>query len=347
MLFCYTIKINHEIEPLYPAMKDACRSSKQTPMITKSLYLIVSIDVEEDMPDWKIQPSITIRNMEGILRLQGLFDKYNIRPTYLLDYPFASNHKAVAYFSTIKKKCEIGTHIHPWNTPPLTDEESKRAEYICNLPYERQYEKIKTVTNELSRAFGDPPTSFRAGRFGFNEATKDILGCLGYLVDSSITPMVSWKWDNGPSFLNYSSTGPFWMNCSDGKILEVPVTIGLNRNIPGFLKNMYTSVARFNKINRLLGKEYLNLLDLVWLYPTHFTDTEMINLVDIMITKSLNVFNIFFHSNETKAGESGYIKTEDDVKKHFKCLEAFFDYAINKKGMKSVTLSEYRNLHRD
>jgi hypothetical protein len=315
-------------------------------IILKDLYLIVSIDVEEDMPGWKIKPDLTIRNLETILDLQSLFDKYNIRATYLLNYPFASNKKAIDYFSAIKEKCEIGAHMHPWNTPPLTDEESKKAEYPSNLLYERQFEKIKTVTSEITKAFGSPPVSYRAGRFGFNEATKDILARLGYLVDSSITPMVSWKWDNGPSFLNYRSR-PFWMDCREGKILEVPVTIGLNRHIPEIFKKIYLRAARFNKINRLLGKDYLNLLDVIWLYPTHFTEKEMLNLVDVMIANSQDVFNVFFHSNEIKAGESGFIRTEEDVKNFFKRLEIFFDHVINGKKMKSVTLSQYRNLYKN
>ena len=42
---------------------------------TKDLYLVVSIDVEEDLPNWEIEETTTIRNLEGIPGLQKLFDK--------------------------------------------------------------------------------------------------------------------------------------------------------------------------------------------------------------------------------------------------------------------------------
>ncbi len=308
------------------------------------LYLIVSIDVEEDMPDWKIEPATTIRNLEGIPRLQELFEKYNIRPTYLLNYAFASNEKAVKYFNGISNKCEIGAHMHPWNTPPLTAEESTKNDYPSNLPYERQYEKIKTVTDELTKAFKKSPTSYRAGRFGFNDDTKDMLIRLGYLVDSSISPMVSWKKDKGPSFLNYRAK-PFWMGNSGSKILEVPVTIGLSRNLPGLLEKIYLRLPRVTRIRGLLSKDHLNLLDLFWLYPALFSEKDMIALVDVMIKKPVNVFNVFFHSSEIKTGESIYTRTENELKEYYRRLDLFFDYAVNEKEMKSITLSEYRNHH--
>lgn len=307
----------------------------------KERYLIVSIDVEEDMPNWKIEDSLTIRNLNGIPQVQALFEKYNVRPTYLLNYAFASNEKAVGYFKSISDRCEIGAHMHPWNTPPLTIEESKKNDYPSNLPYERQYEKIKTVTDILTKAFHKPPTAYRAGRFGFNEDTKDILISLGYLVDTSISPMISWEEDNGPSFLNYRAS-PFWMHNAESKILEVPVTIGLSRDLPGWIEKIYLRLPAFTRIRGLLSRDYLKLVDLFWLYPAVFTETEMITLVDVMIEKSLDVFNVFFHSSEIEPGESIYTRTEEDVKKYFKRLEIFFDYVINEVKMKSVTLSEYR-----
>jgi hypothetical protein len=310
------------------------------------LFLIVSIDVEEDMPNWQIEESITIRNLEGIPRLQELFVKYGVRPTYLLNYAFASNEKAVKYFSDISKKCEIGAHMHPWNTPPLTEDETIKIEYPSNLSYQRQFDKIKTVTEELARAFGSRPVSYRAGKFGFNDDTKDILARLGYLVDTSISPMVSWEDDNGPSFLEYRAQ-PFWMDVSGRRILEVPVTIGLNRNVSKLLEKVYLRIPKFTRIRGMLSRDYMNILDLIWLYPALFTEKEMMGLVEVMIAKGVNVFNVFFHSSEISPGESIYTKTEDDRRMYLSRLERFLDYAINGMDMRSVTLSEYRNLYQE
>lgn len=307
-------------------------------------YLIISIDVEEDMPNWTIEESVTIRNLDGIPRLQDLFDKYGVRPTYLLNYAFASNDKAVKYFREIGDRCEIGAHMHPWNTPPLTPEEATVNEYPSNLPYERQYEKLKTVTEALKEAFGKSPLSYRAGRFGFNDDTKDILMRLGYLVDSSVSPMISWEDDNGPSYLDYRAR-PFWMTDGDNRLLQVPVSIGLSRNIPEFLEGIYLRIPKFTRIRGLLSRDYLNLLDLIWLYPSVNSEKEMVQLVEVMMKKSINVFNLFFHSSEIKAGESIYARTEEELNNYLRRLDMFLEYAVNKKGMKSVTLSEYREIY--
>lgn len=311
---------------------------------TKELYLIISIDVEEDMPHWKIEETTTLRNLEGIPRLQELFDKYNIKPTYLLNYPYAANSKAVEYFNGIKYKCEIGAHMHPWNTPPLTEAEAGVNEFPSNLAYERQFAKLKTVTDELTKSFGKSPTSYRAGRFGFNRDTNDILEKLGYLVDTSVTPMVSWENINGPDFSGYPSA-PFWLGGGERPLLEVPVTIGLNRKIPAVLEKVYLKIPRVTRLKGLMSRDYMNLIDIIWLYPVLFQQEDMLSLVNAMLKRSEHVFNVFFHSNEITPGESIYIKTEGDLKRFYERLEAFFDYMVNERKAKSVTLTEYRSLH--
>ena len=36
-----------------------------------NIYFIVSIDVEEDMPNWEVEAQTTIRNLEGINKKEG------------------------------------------------------------------------------------------------------------------------------------------------------------------------------------------------------------------------------------------------------------------------------------
>jgi hypothetical protein len=312
----------------------------------KDLYLIISIDVEEDMPNWKVEKTLTLRNIRGLPRLQETFDRYGVRPTYLLDYPYAVNAEAVEYFCGIMDKCEIGAHLHPWNTPPLTEDEAGVNEFPSNLTYERQSAKLKTVTDELTKSFGKAPTSYRAGRFGFNRDTNDILEKLGYLVDSSVTPMVSWKNINGPDFTGYPSA-PFWLGSGESRLLEIPVTIGLNRKIPAVLEKAYQSIPKFTRLKGLMSRDYLNLLDIIWLYPVLFQENDMLFLVNAMLRRSENVFNVFFHSNEISVGESIYTKTEKDLEEFYRRLEFFLDHMVNEKNAKSVTLTEYRFLHKE
>ena len=91
-------------------------------MSLPKVILVITIDVEED--NWSISRSnLTVENVREINRLQVLFDRYGVKPTYLLSYQVTSCDWAVNILAKIlaEGKCEIGAHLHPWNTPPLKD----------------------------------------------------------------------------------------------------------------------------------------------------------------------------------------------------------------------------------
>ena len=84
--------------------------------------------------------------------------------------------------------CEVGSHLHPWSTPPFADRPGLRSNdpvhaFPCQLPDELLHEKLVTLTEQVTAAFGAPPTSYRAGRFGFDARSAAVLAALGYEVD--------------------------------------------------------------------------------------------------------------------------------------------------------------------
>src|SRR4029077_2879106 len=58
-------------------------------------------------------------------------------------------------------------------------------------------DKIRAVTGTLEDTFGVKMVSHRAGRWGFDERYATMLVEEGYLVDCSVTPLVSWKRTRG------------------------------------------------------------------------------------------------------------------------------------------------------
>ncbi len=58
---------------------------------------------------------------------------------------------------------------------------------MANLPDFRRFEK--------------PPTSYRAGRYGFDLTSAEILADLGYIVDSSVLPLHDYRRKKGPDFM--------------------------------------------------------------------------------------------------------------------------------------------------
>ena len=90
---------------------------------------------------------------------------------------------------------EIGMHLHAWNSPPLsplTKDDLLFHPYLVEYPKKVMLEKIKVMTGLLEDIFGVKMVSHRAGRWGFNDTYAQMLVDEGYLVDCSVTPMVSW-----------------------------------------------------------------------------------------------------------------------------------------------------------
>ncbi len=70
-------------------------------------------------------------------------------------------------------------------------------------------DKLKNLTEHIESAFGKRPLSFRSGRYGFNENVARVLVENGYLIDSSVTPLLSWDvykgipgGNGGPDFVD-------------------------------------------------------------------------------------------------------------------------------------------------
>src|SRR3989344_4183211 len=126
------------------------------------MYLIITIDAEEDNWGSFSPTSYTLENIYKIPELQALFDKFNVKPAYLLTYPVATDKKAISIFKKILEhdKCEIGAHCHPWNTPPFEEETSARNSMMCNLSADLQYRKLQNLHETIKNNFGIEPVSF-------------------------------------------------------------------------------------------------------------------------------------------------------------------------------------------
>lgn len=165
----------------------------------ETVYLIVSIDTEED--DWGVykQQGQHLTNIGHLPELQRLFDRYKIKPTYLVTYPVAADETYRDFFKSVHNsgRAEIGAHLHPWNTPPFEEEPTKYYSMMNNLSPDLQKRKIISLTEFIQRNFRVQPRSFRAGRFCFNEQTLPVLVELNYSVDCSVTPFVDWKENYG------------------------------------------------------------------------------------------------------------------------------------------------------
>src|SRR3982751_3246459 len=150
--------------------------------------LIVSLDTEED--NWnRSRTGITVENIAELPRQARFFERVGARPTYFTAYQVAIDPCAAAVLREVSQdgRAELGAHLHPWNTPPLTEEFVPRNSMTKNLPADLQLAKIQTLTVAFEKAFGRRPESFRAGRYGIGHDTVSALQTCGYRVDSSVS----------------------------------------------------------------------------------------------------------------------------------------------------------------
>ena len=71
------------------------------------MKLIITIDTEEDNWGDYSRKDFTLKNIERIPALQQLFDDFNVRPTYLINYPVAADKMAISIFKKIFKSLLI------------------------------------------------------------------------------------------------------------------------------------------------------------------------------------------------------------------------------------------------
>lgn len=315
------------------------------------MKLIITIDTEEDnWASWKATDN-TVENIERIIPLQRLFNRYGAKPTYLLSYPVASNPTSVEILKRIleEDKCEIGMHCHPWNTPPIKDNEEidTKDTMLCNIPEDLVYEKLSYLDDTIYNNFKGRARTFRAGRWGFGPAVAQALCRLGYRFDTSVTPYVNWQDYNGPDYSEFGST-PFKFTAQgidhkseSGLLIEIPVTIGFLQpntvNMQRWEKTLRKPFVRKLKIAGIL--ERLRLMNKVWLSPEITGFRDMVLLADRKKKNNASFLNLTFHSVSLQKGLSPFVKTKEDEFKFMQKIELFLRYARDA-GWQNMTLSE-------
>ncbi|MCD6256097.1 MAG: hypothetical protein J7J44_07490 [Deltaproteobacteria bacterium] len=306
----------------------------------EELYLIVTIDVEED--NWEpTRQNITCENVKEILKINHLFKDYNIKPTYLLTYPVAMNPKAISIFQRLllKGDCEIGAHLHPWNTPPFKEELISKNTFLNNLPGELIIEKLQTLTNVIEQKIGVKPKAFRSGRWGISENIIKALILCNYKIDTSITPFTLWEENKGESNRWKENFQPFWIS---SHILEVPVTIGFNRWPFARYYAIHESIRKSPlKWLRLIGwAHHIGLLKKIWLTPELYSAADMLQLTKLLVSHKKNIINFTFHSNSLLPGLTPFVKTQKRLNDFYEQINIFFASIHKSFDVKSITLSE-------
>ena len=312
-------------------------------------YFVVTIDAEIDKSrDWGIPEELTYQSIiKGIpQRLTPLFERYQVKPTYLLSSEIIENHSCVNVLNKLTN-AELGAHLHGDLIDPERTNKKLAGiislEMQCSYPKKLERAKLLNLKNMFVNTFGYSPESFRAGRFAIGNQTLPILSELGFKVDTSVTPGIEWIYPEGRSNHIMAPEQPYFpdernfIEEGDLNILEVPVTIiDVNaKDPPEFLS--FTWLRK--KARRLIGRDN----NLYWLRPSFCSLYEMIYAIKTIESKYRDcksiVVNMMFHTNEIVPQASPYTSTERDCNNLLKKMCGVFEYC-QKQNFQFVILSE-------
>ena len=318
--------------------------------MTDGVFMIVSIDTEED--NWYRTRQVTCENIRELLRQEAFFDRLGVRPTYFTTYQVARHGWAARVIQEVaaSDRAEVAAHLHPWNTPPLTEACTPRHSMLKNLPAELQHAKLRALTLELEQVFGAAPTSFRAGRYGVGRETVAALLDCGYRVDSSVTPFVSWEeFDDGPSFvgapLDVYRLAPgreVTEPAEDGPLTEVPLSCGFSR----------TPFTRWQRVRGALDRPSLRRFHLlgiaaragickrIVLSPELASARDLLTLSRRLLEQGVRHLHLSWHSPSLKPGLSPFTSSHADVDRLFGTVETYLEQLSQLTPLRFVTVSE-------
>jgi hypothetical protein len=298
--------------------------------------LTVVIDTEEEF-DWKApfaSANVGTSHLRHQHRAHGIFEKYGITPTYLVDFPVARNEESRSVLRELVsgRHCEIGAHLHPWVNPPIEETVGVHSSYPGNLPPALERAKLTRLTDEIQAAFNLRPVIYRAGRYGVGPATAEILEELGYEIDTSVVPYSDFRPDLGPDF-GACGQRPYWFG-RQSTLLELPLTVGwaglLARAGKPLHDLIHSPIPRFFRVPGVLAR--LPLFERIRLSPEGITFDEMRRLTLALLRAGLRTFSLTYHSPSLMPGNTPYVRTEAELEVFLTTIDRYLEFFMREIG---------------
>lgn len=195
--------------------------------------VLVSIDTEGPAGTDPIERMIYGKTVDGkeygIRYLMDMFSERGIRGLFFVDIPEIVDHgedKIERVLKDINEKGhDVGVHVHPDHMADIN------RRYLWQYSREEQYEIIARCTDLYEKILKKQPLSFRAGRYGADNNTLEVLDELGYKYDMSefyasryckIDPPVTWN---------------RIVTCGKNGLKEIPVTTFKSLSTPFYSRN--------------------------------------------------------------------------------------------------------------
>jgi len=305
--------------------------------------LAVVVDTEEEF-DWDAPFSREATSVEALAeldRLQDVCEEHGVRPTYACDWPVVTSDLGQRALGAHLEagRCEVGAHLHPWVTPPHTEEVTSHNSYPGNLPPDLEREKLEQLTNAIEERLGHRPRVYRAGRYGFGPRTAETLVALGYTVDVSPLAGFDLSEDGGPDWSGLDPR-PYSFG-ADGGLVGFPATGGFAGWLPGgggLHRALHTALPAALRLPGILSR--LGAFERLMLSPEGFTLTHMQRLTRALLAHGVRIFQFSIHSPSMLPGCTKYSRNPQERDELLTRCAGYFRWFREEVGGEMITPTE-------
>ena len=316
--------------------------TNQSPMIV----VVVDTEAEFDWARQRPRRAMGVTSVKSHMKVQRIFERYQVRPTYVLDYPVSSTPEAYEIIRELHRSgtCEIGAHLQPWDNPPFFERMTDENSYPGNLPFELEREKLLRLSQIIEENVGVRPRIYKAGRYGVGRATAKILAELGYEIDVSVVPGTNLTRQFGPDF-SHCGAHPYWFGNSPA-LLEIPLSIGYTGLLAhtGSLAYLLTMNERLKALHVPGVLARLRLVERITLTPEGVSFDEQRRLTYALLQEGQRVFSFSYHSPSLAPGNTPYVQNEADLSSFLRRIEQYLEFFAVEVGGYAATPFEVKAL---
>jgi hypothetical protein len=316
--------------------------AKQSPMVV----VVVDTEAEFDWARQRPRRAMGVTSVKSQMNMQRIFERYQVRPTYVLDYPVSSTPEAYEIIREFHHSgtCEIGAHLQPWDNPPFFERKTDENSYPGNLPFELEREKLLRLSQIIEENVGVRPRIYKAGRYGVGRATAQILAELGYQIDLSVVPGTDLTRQFGPDF-SHCGARPYWFGQAPA-LLEIPLSIGYTGLLArtGSLAYVLTMNERLKALHVPGVLARLRLVERITLTPEGVSFDEQRRLTRALLLEGQRVFTFSYHSPSLAPGNTPYVQNDADLRGFLRRIEQYLEFFASEVGGHAATPFEVKAL---
>ena len=305
-----------------------------------SLFLAVSLDVEEEglFSNQYDVLNVGVSNTAALERLIP-FLNMGIRPTLFCAYSVLKDPSSRAILTKLKESgCEIGAHLHHWNTPPLSTNQASLSSVPASAVDDEIFAEKLAAVLELGASLANQAiTSFRMGRWDLHQNRFPILARLGIRTDASVRPLHGKKWKSSEPDHFTAPREPYFVPTEYGNIFEVPLTVTpILQCLPKLIDKLPNK-----KISNFL-KATMHYWGALAMLPVYHPLFAMTTITTLAVARGLDVLVLTWHSSEMMPGATPHLPSSASVEQLLTKIKKYLIWLNQHYTVTSVTMEELR-----